>query len=209
MRASPAATPPGVQARTVKKMTKEKELRAKTPLLSLSLLFVVVGCAAGLHDFPAIDGIGNFGRVNHSLYRGGQPNNLGIQSLKRLGIKTIVNLRMTNDLCVTEETEARANGIIYTNVPMRGLGRPTDKQVVKVLSVIETSPSPVFIHCEHGRDRTGTIIACYRIKHDQWTSKLALNEAGQYGMSNWELGMKNYVVDFDKSCNRPKEQSSP
>jgi protein tyrosine/serine phosphatase len=104
---------------------------------------------------------------------------------------------MTNDVWLAEEGEACAYGMIYTNVPMRGLGRPTDEQVAKVLSIIETFPSPVFIHCKHGCDRTGTIIACYRIKHDQWTSKQALSEASQYGMSRWEVGMKNYVGDFE------------
>jgi len=190
-------------------MTKERKFRVKSPLLSLSLLFVIAGCATVPRGLPPAAGISNFDRVNHSLYRGGQPNNLGIQSLKRLGIKTIVNLRMPNVLRVAEETEARANGIIYTNVPMRGLGRPTDMQVAKVLSIIETSPSPVFIHCENGCDRTGIIIACYRIKHDQWTREQALNEARQYGMSSWEVGMKNYVVDFDKTYNSLKKQSTP
>ncbi len=107
---------------------------------------------------------------------------------------------MTNDVWVAEEAEARANGITYTNVPMRGLGRPADQQVTKVLSIIESFPSPVFIHCEHGCDRTGTIIACYRIKHDHWTSKRALSEAIQHGMSRWEIGMKKYVVAFEESC---------
>lgn len=175
-----------------------KTIRMKSSLPSLALLIFIVGCATGPRGFPPAEGISNFDKVNNSLYRGGQPNSLGIESLKRVGIKTIVNLRMTNDVRITEEAEALSNGIIYTNVPMRGLGRPTDKQVAKVLSIIETFPSPVFIHCEHGCDRTGTIIACYRIKHDQWTSKQALIEARQYGMSKWEFGMKSYVVDFEK-----------
>jgi len=171
----------------------------KSSLLSLGLLFFVVNCATGPRGFPPTGGIDNYDRVNDSLYRGGQPNNLGIESLKQVGIKTIVNLRMTNDVWVAEESAARANGINYTNVPMSGLARPTDEQVAKVLSIIETFPSPVFIHCRRGCDRTGTIIACYRIKHDQWTSKQALSEAGQYGMSRWAVGMKNYVVDFEKA----------
>ena len=57
----------------------------------------------------------------------------------------------------------------------------------------------MFIHCLHGCDRTGTIIACYRIQHDGWTSEQALREADQYGMSQWEVGMRNYIKDFEKS----------
>lgn len=174
----------------------------KSSRLTLALLILIAGCTTGPSGFPPTENIRNFGRVNDSLYRGAQPNQLGIESLKRVGVKTIVNLRMTNDVWVAEAAEARANGIIYTNVPMRGLGRPTNQQVANVLSIIETFPSPVFIHCEHGSDRTGIIIACYRIKHDQWTSKQALSEAVEYGMSKWEVGMKKFVVDYEKPYHR-------
>src|SRR2546426_10837644 len=71
------------------------------------------------------------------------PDESGIQSLKRLGIKTIINLRMTNQLWKAEEAAARASGILYTNLPMKGLGRPTDEQVAQALSLIGTLPSPV------------------------------------------------------------------
>jgi len=58
-----------------------------------------------------------------------------------------------------------ALAIMYANVPMSGVSQPTDQQVMQVLTLLETVPGPVFIHCLHGADRTGTIIACYRIKH--------------------------------------------
>ena len=106
---------------------------------------------------------------------------------------------MTNDVWFAEEAEARTMGITYTNVPMSGIGRPTDEQVAKVLLIIETGTDPVFVHCQHGADRTGTIIACYRIQHDKWPSKQALQEAKGYGMSPLEIGMKHYVIDFGKS----------
>jgi tyrosine-protein phosphatase SIW14 len=170
----------------------------KSLLLSLALLLQLVGCATGPRGLPPVEGISNFHRVNDDLFRGGQPSHLGLEHLKRVGIKTIINLRMPEDRWVAEEAEARAQGINYTNVPMRGWGRPTDEQVAKALSLIETSPSPVFIHCKRGCDRTGTVIACYRIKHDLWTGRQALSEAGQRGMSKWEFGMKNFVLDFDR-----------
>ena len=165
----------------------------------VSALLASAGCATAPRGFPARDGIANFDRVNENLYRGAQPNNVGIEALARLGVKTIINLRMANDVWPAEDAEARARGITYTNVPMSGLGRPTNEQVTMVLSILENPRAPVFIHCQHGCDRTGTIIACYRIKHDQWTSEQALAEAKEYGMSRWEFGMKSFVTDFAKS----------
>ncbi|SPE52241.1 Protein tyrosine/serine phosphatase (modular protein) [Verrucomicrobia bacterium] len=166
--------------------------------LAVAVLFLATACRAGERGMPTQEGIGNFGRVNDVVLRGAQPHAAELKSLKRLGVKTIINLRMTNEVWKAEEAEARANGMAYFNVPMSGLGRPTDEQVRKVLAIIASSSGPVFVHCEHGCDRTGTVIACYRIVHDQWRGDAALREAEEYGLSRYERGMKGYIADFAK-----------
>src|SRR6476660_1262411 len=147
---------------------------------------------------PASEGIVNFGKVSEVLYRGAQPDDAGLESLKRLGVKTIINLRMENDCWKVESAKALSHGILYTNVPLRGLGRPTDDQVKTVLGLIDSLPGPVFIHCQHGCDRTGTLVACYRMKHDLWTVEKAVVEANHYGLSIFERGMKRFIQDFGK-----------
>jgi protein tyrosine/serine phosphatase len=171
--------------------------------LCLALL-LAAGNVAGARErgLPPSEGIVNFGKVNDSLYRGAQPDALGIRNLKKLGVRTILNLRMTNDVWEAEAAEASANGLIYTNVPMKGFGRPTPEQVAKALAIIETLPSPVFVHCQHGCDRTGTIIACYRIRRDQWSSELALQEAKHYGISKFAWGMRKYIAEFGKASTK-------
>jgi len=174
----------------------------KLPILPLlTILFLAASNVSNVdaRGLPTQQGILNFGKVSDTIYRGAQPDEAAIASLQRLGVKTIVNLRMPDDVWKGEETEARAHGILYTNLPLRGDGRPTDEQVHTVLKVIETLPGPVFIHCRHGCDRTGTIVACYRIKHDQWNGEKALTEAVHYGMSWLERGMKKYVADFARA----------
>lgn len=123
---------------------------------SLLASFELVGAQDARLTVP---GITNLARVNNCLYRGAQPNSDGIKSLARLGVGTIINLRMTSDVWFAEEAEARGMGITYTNVPMSGIGRPTDEQVAKVLLIIAGSTSSVFVHCQRGADRTGTIVA--------------------------------------------------
>jgi protein tyrosine/serine phosphatase len=77
------------------------------------------------------------------------------------------------------------------------LGAPTLEQVSKVLSVLEDSNSwPVFVHCRRGSDRTGTVLACYRISHDHWKNQKALEEAKTYGLSGFERAMRSFIQHF-------------
>jgi tyrosine-protein phosphatase SIW14 len=136
----------------------------------------------------------NFHAVNSQLYRGAQPRAGGLQTLKKLGIKTILNLRGENERTQAEGAEARTLGLRYYNVPLPEFSAPKDKKVQQALDIINTAEyQPVFVHCRHGEDRTGTIIACYRISHDGWTAAEARREAEKRGMSWTQLGMKRYV----------------
>jgi len=139
----------------------------------------------------------NFHEVNSKLYRGAQPAAGGVQQLAGLGIKTIVNLRGQGEGVRKEEAEARAAGLRFFSIPFDRWGRPDNAEVKQVLSIIDTPEyQPVFVHCKQGVDRTGTVIAIYRITHDGWTSEQAKAEAKRYGMHPWERGMKNYIRDY-------------
>ena len=141
----------------------------------------------------------NFHQVNSQLYRGGQPKAGGIRKLAALGIKTIVSLRSEDDRTRAEAAAAKALGLRYFDIPMPDLSRPTDAQVNRALALINAPENqPVFVHCKRGSDRTGTVIACYRISHDGWTSRQAKEEAKNYGLSWAEFGMKDYIEDFYK-----------
>ena len=154
------------------------------------------GCVTGTRGVPASEGIANFGRVSPTVFRGAQPDAAAIDHLKELGVKTIINLRMPHDVATYEEPTARKDGINYVNVPLNGLTAPGDGEVRYILDLLEHTTAPVFVHCQHGADRTGTIIACYRIQHDGWTADQALAEAKRYGISPFEAGMIEFVLHF-------------
>jgi tyrosine-protein phosphatase SIW14 len=186
--------------RPVERIAMSSHRRLKLSVLSLAGLAIVLFCFAGERGVPAQNGILNFGQVNDHLYRGAEPDTVAVQNLARLGVKTIVDLRTGKEVRAPEAAEAAAAGILYTNIPLKGLGRPTDAQITKALAVIETSSGPVFVHCEHGCDRTGTVIACYRIRHDQLSGEAAQTEADHYGMSGLERGMRSFIADFAKAA---------
>jgi len=141
----------------------------------------------------------NFHKVNQHLYRGAQPTLEGVRKLARLGIKTIINLRGEGELSAAEAKVASDVGMTYRNVPMPDFSRPKDEQVETVLGIINDPQYwPVFVHCKHGEDRTGVIIACYRISKEDKTDKEALKEAKKLGMSRFQFGMKDYIGDYYK-----------
>src|ERR1700683_3517168 len=85
----------------------------------------------------APQGIPNFRRVNDHVFRGGQPSSEAFASLRKLGVKTVVDLRETGDRSRTEEKLVKAAGMHYVSVPMHGMEAPSDARVSKVLSLLD------------------------------------------------------------------------
>jgi uncharacterized protein (TIGR01244 family) len=166
-------------------------------LFQLLALASVPACAKPAAD-SAISGVPNFHRVNATIYRGGQPTAQDWSSLRQLGVKTVIDLRRDGEHSVKAEQEAvEAAGMHYINVPLKGIVAPSDENISKVLALLQSSEDgPVFVHCRRGVDRTGAVIACYRISHDGWGSRTALDEAKSYGMHWAEFGLKRYVLRF-------------
>ena len=149
--------------------------------------------------WPALAGtpaIPNFHQVNEHIYRGGQPAPETWQSLAKMGIKTVIDLCREDEHSTAAEARAvAAVGMNYVNVPMKGVVAPTNEQIAKVLALLD-SQEPVFVHCKRGADRTGTVIACYRIAHDRWQRQQALHEAKSFGMGMFQVGLKHYIMAF-------------
>jgi protein tyrosine phosphatase (PTP) superfamily phosphohydrolase (DUF442 family) len=155
--------------------------------------FVVTTVAAA----PVVDGVGNFQKVNDHIYRGAQPTGDGFTNLKKLGIETVVDLREPGDRSALEQKVVTAAGMHYVSVPMYGMSMPSNESVQKVLGILEdTSTGPVFVHCRRGADRTGAVIACYRVEHDLWKNKQALAEAKSMGMSWLGKAIQSYVLKY-------------
>jgi len=168
----------------------------KTCTIGLVLLVLLIAAPAPAqkHELP------NFARVNERLYRGGQPSKDGIRRLAGQGVKTIINLRDDDENAQVEAKEAEAAGLNYFNIPLKRFGRPNDSQIDRVLSLIDAKENGiVFVHCQKGEDRTGMVIALYRISRDGWTDQQAIQEAKQFGMRFWQLQMKDYISDYARA----------
>jgi len=161
-------------------------------------------CAGALlaADRPQMAGVSNFHQVNEAVYRGAQPTGKGFESIAKLGVKTVVDLRVPGEHSLADEKRIVENlGMRYISMPLRRLVAPSDAQVTALLALLtDRSAGPVFIHCQRGADRTGAVIACYRIVHDHWDSHDALHEAREYGMRWYQFALQKYVRGYQPSA---------
>jgi protein tyrosine phosphatase (PTP) superfamily phosphohydrolase (DUF442 family) len=168
-----------------------------TPLFSnrsRSLLFALAIPAFAGSSAP---GIKNFHQLNENVYRGAQPTDEGFQYLAKIGVKTVIDLREADERSQAEEGVVTAAGMKYVNVPMTGLTPPTEQEITKILGILEDdSAGAVFVHCQRGADRTGAVIAAYRIDHDHWDNARALSEAKADGMGSFQFPRRSYIRDF-------------
>ena len=58
-------------------------------------------------------------------------------------------------------------------------------RVAEIMSMIWEAPKPLLVHCEHGQDRTGLVVATYRVMTCGWTKAKAMDEALGFGYRDW------------------------
>jgi len=141
--------------------------------------------------------IDNFGKVNETYYRGGQPKPRDFYQLKQLGVKTIIDLQ--NDGKSEEADWVQSAGMKYINLPLSSKHAAGDSIATQFLRLVnDPSNLPVYVHCAGGRHRTGEMTAIYRITHDGWTADQAFNEMKQYDWYSFggHGATKDYVYDF-------------
>lgn len=169
-------------------------MSGKVRVCSCALMAVFAIAAA-----PARVHVKNFSQVDRHIFRGAAPSEQGLEDLRALHITIDLDLREPGKSGALEQAEAHKLGIRYINVAMPPFSAPTSteiKQALAILLAADNGSGRVFVHCRRGRDRTGTVIACYRIEHDGWTNRHALREAKEHGISRFERGMRSYIAHF-------------
>lgn len=111
----------------------------------------------------------NLYKLDKELFRSEQPSRDGMIQLEKYGLSTILNLRNIK--------RNKKNG---TNLTLKHIRINTwnmsEAEVLEVLKIIEESPKPVLVHCKHGSDRTGVVIAAYRMILQNWSKEEAIAE---------------------------------
>lgn len=159
--------------------------------LQAVLLILASGCATQ----PTKHGIPNFGVVSSKdrIFRGGQPTTEGALWLLEAGVTNEVKLNESQGRCclnVQRFPITTANQI---------WGTALNNIVPRAAAAIRPG---TFVHCSHGKNRTGTVIGYYRLTHDGWSTKAARKEMAFYGWGDSLPGLKWYsaTVAWQDDC---------
>lgn len=167
----------------------------------LLLFLLISGCATA----PITHGIPNFAVVEPGIYRGGQPTAEGWNWLRAHGVKFDIKLNSGSDGFTT-------NSGIYSVITeydfpitlwQQLVSGPKWVTVTGACDALERgdifeqgTTNSIFIHCTHGQDRTGLVIAVYRL-HEGWPKSVAENEMLGYGFHKSLRGLwMNWMKDY-------------
>ena len=146
----------------------------------------------------ALPGVANFGQVTPALYRGAQPTAEGFPALKKLGVEIVINFRDERGKIESERRAVESLGLRYSSIPFSTSHDPTSEQVAEFLEIVRANPQrKIFVHCHLGADRSGVMVAVYRMAAENWTPQQALKEMRAYHYHHfWWPHFQRYVERF-------------
>lgn len=116
-------------------------------------------------------GVENSYRVSDEIYRSGQPDEEGFRAIEAAGIKSVLNLREYH----RDNKKALGTSLRLIHYPVAA-GSVTTADLAAILRLIREAPKPLLIHCWHGSDRTGIVVATYRIIEQNVSTEAAEKE---------------------------------
>lgn len=161
----------------------------------LFLLLVVLQVCAVLPGLaaPTAQQVPNFAQVDDNIYRGAAPTAAGLKVLQAMGVRTIIDLRIERKPAKAEQQQAEAMGFTWINLRM-GKEAPTKQQVATFLDTLANAEeAPVFVHCQHGADRTGCMIGIYRVTVQGWSFDATWKEMRSFGFKPYLDELKGAV----------------
>lgn len=159
----------------------------------------------------AMEGAPNLHRVTDRIYRSAQPNAVGFRNLAAVGLRRVINIRRTiDDAPLAAGTDLQLHHVMMMT---RAIREEHSARVVEALSALRQAEArgPVLIHCTHGADRTGTVIALWRIIYQGWSREAALAEMtqGGFGFHLIWLNLTRYVEAIDLAELKARVEVAP
>ena len=137
----------------------------------------------------------NAHEINEEIYRSDQPSKKDFLELERMGIRTVISLRRRVD----DAKKVKSTAIRLIQIPVK-TNHITLENVIEVMNAMTTCERPLLIHCRRGIDRTGCMIAFYRMLFHGWSKEQAIAEfiSDDYGYSEKLFpGILKFLQDVD------------
>ncbi len=152
----------------------------------------------GAAEKITLPGLPNAARVNSTLYRGAQPSPAAFAELRKLGIDLVIDFRDSREDIQREKERVEAQGMTFVSIPWNAEHNPSRDNVIAFFATLhDNSGKKIFVHCQRGADRTGVMIALYRIVYDHWTPDQAVAEMNAFHYWNQFLPhLARYVEAF-------------
>jgi uncharacterized protein (TIGR01244 family) len=170
----------------------------RKPFISLALaLSILVGVVSAQSvTKPTVSGVTNFSRLESTIACAGATTPAGVGEVKKLGYKTIINLRQASEPGADVEAEqaaAKDAGIKYVHLPVNGAS--PDPAIVEqfIDAVGDPANQPVFVHCASG-NRAAALWMIKRMVVDGWDADRASTEATALGLTSPAL--KTFAVNY-------------
>lgn len=133
-----------------------------------------------------IPGVLNYARLETTIACAGATSAAAIPDIKKIGFKSIINLRETSEAgadVAGEEAAAKAAGLNFVHLPFN-IASPDPKLVDNFIAAV-TAPAnqPAFVHCALG-GRAASLWMIKRVEVDGWNEQRALDEAVALGLTD-------------------------
>eukprot|EP01135_Chromosphaera_perkinsii_P011375 Nk52_evm20s2391 gene=Nk52_evmTU20s2391 len=157
------------------------------------------------HFIPPI----NFGMVEEDFYRSGQPNELNFPFLEKLKLRKIIYL------APDDPSRQLLNFVDDHDIDLILLGQldsqhntwnPISEETVlsAVEIILNAENYPLYVMCNLGRHRSGTLIGCLR-KLQKWNLTSIFEEYRRYAGSKVRLLNEQFIEFFDTDLVRIPE----
>ena len=137
--------------------------------------------------------VGNLYRVEPDFFRSAQPTSAGFRELAALGVKSVLRVSGGDG----DEAAARETGLKLFHVPMSAFGLRNSRVLEALRIMADPGNRPLVIHCQHGADRTGALVALYRVVVQGWSKADAVREMDEGGFhhSSFWRNLDQYVLE--------------
>jgi protein tyrosine phosphatase (PTP) superfamily phosphohydrolase (DUF442 family) len=173
-------------------------------VLALGAAVPAGGCASRLVQ-ARDEGLANFQEVDARVFRSAQPTKEGFAEARRRGVRTVLDLRSRGG----REESLRGTGLAYVHVPMRQWSADAGRVAQALRVLVDPALSPVLVHCAQGRDRTGVVIAAYRVVYLGWSKEDAVREMVERGNARLWWNLRRLVRRIDPEAMRRRVEALP